>query len=684
MPAAAVDLDEQVLVRRVVTVLCGLALLSVPLLHVGLGTQESWISVVHLVVLGIAFAALGRTRLATPVVVTTAALLLWVVTLVSVGMTALSAASDPASGVGLGTGALWLAAGMAPAIFLVLPLRRALWAGIVATVGFVAMTIVVTGGAAVRIATHPGVWQVLVSVVVVLGATAAVAWLAGRSADERRLALLLRQQHAAVAAGLEASQRRRSALFSRTATELEAPMGALAAALEPLRGASDGDVVTDESLGALRRVEQLASDLLARVVEHIDGLVRRIQEDAAAADVVLGDDDLAPDDHQTDPAAAVLMTFGVLAMVALDAYRVGLLSVDGVVDPHAVAAGANRMLVVLFLAAAVLAVRFPGRFGWWLTGLALLVHPVVVLGIVDPVVRDAALPPFAAAWRVAVLSAGMLALLAMIIERRVQDRDALVAAASGDEARSAELRRREEAADLAYAEAAHELKNPLAVIRGAARALVRHGPALPPAQATKLLIALTHGVDRLDARLAVMRSAATDGSAGRDRGSRDRRPAAAADVLLDAVAAARPQLDDRALDVDVRVTGDWTTADPEDVEHVVENLLGNAHKYGAADGVVRLTAYREGGEIVVEVANRGGDLSRAEAARVFEPYWRAANAQGADGTGIGLAVVARLVEGWGGRCWARAGGGWTRVGFTMPVAESVQAPTWQELQDQLG
>lgn len=71
------------------------------------------------------------------------------------------------------------------------------------------------------------------------------------------------------------------------------------------------------------------------------------------------------------------------------------------------------------------------------------------------------------------------------------------------------------------------------------------------------------------------------------------------------------------------------------------------------------------------------------AERVFEPCWRAANADRAAGTGIGLAVVARLVRGWGGRCWCRISGGWTRVGFTMPVAESVQTPTWQELQDQL-
>ncbi len=679
------DHDEQVLVRRAVTALCALALVTVPVLHVGLGADESWISLIHLVVLGAAFAALGRTRVGTTEVVTAGALLLWTVTLVSVGITALETVDGGMDGVGLGTGALWLAAGMAPVVFLVLPLRRALLAGVVATVGFVVMLLVVTRGAAGRIATHPGVWQVLVSVVVVLGATAAVAWLAGRSVEERRLALLLRQQRAEVVARLAASQRRRADLFSRTAAELRSPMGELATAIDPLRP-TDDDVAEDGATGdggvaALQRVEQLASDLLDRVVEHIDGLVAGIREDAAGAAVPDGGEPTR-DEYQSDPIATVLMTFAVFAMVALDAYRLVVLS-PGVPDPHAVAAGANRMLVVLFLAAAVLAVRFPGPFGWWLTGLAMLVHPVVVLTVIEPVTRAAVLTPFAASWRVALLAAGMLALLAMIIEGRVRDRDALVAAASGDEARGAELRRREEAAELAYAEAAHELKNPLAVIQGAARTLLRHGHELPVDRTDKLRMALTRGVDRLDARLAVMDAVAADGAAsGAGSGTR-RRPAAAADVLLDAVAAARLQLDDRAVDVDVRVTGDWVTAAPEEVEHVLENLLGNAHKYGDDGEVIALTAHRDGDEIVVEVANRGGDLTAAEAARIFEPYWRAANADRAAGTGIGLAVVARLVEGWGGRCWARVSGGRTRVGFAMPVAQSVQTATWQELQDQL-
>lgn len=674
--------SEEELVRRVVTLACGVILLTVPLLHFGMGLSWDWTSTVHLVVLGGACAALGRSTVGTTRIVLGAAGALCATTLTSVGMTQHALLSGTGDGIGLGTGLLWLAAGVAPAIFLVVPVRRALTGVVGAFATSLVVMVLLARSRLPEVVTHPGVWQLLVAVTVVLGATAAVAWLAGRSADERRLARVLRQERAARTARLEASQRRRALVFSRTAAELQAPMRDLTEATSSLRAQAD------DQTAELERIERTAGELLQRVVAHIEGLVERVRTEDGEA--VPSDGQSVLRDDEADATTTVLMTFGVFAMVALDALRTVMLTADGLPDAHAAAAGANRMVAVLFLAAAVIAVRFPGRFGWWLSGLALLAHPIAVLLLTGPAGRAALLLPYAAAWRVAVLSAAMIALLARIMERRVRDRDALVAAASVEEVREAELRRREEAAGLAYAEAAHELKNPLSVIEGAARTLRVKGADLLPEQRNQLGTALVRAVARLDARLAVMREVAGDGDAEGELsgaavvGAAPDRPAAAADVLLDALAAARMVLGDQPVDVDVRVTGDWTSASPQSVEHVLENLLSNAHKYG--DGhLVRLTARREGSEIVVEVANHGGDLTRADTDRMFEPYWRAANAdERADGTGIGLAVVARLVRQWGGRCWARVGGGWIRVGFTMPVTESVRTPTWQELQDQLG
>lgn len=674
---------EQLLARRVVMTVCAVALATMPLIDILLGANESWITGIQFVALALGFALLGRTQMDTARVICIGAVMLWLATLTSVGMTAAGTVAGTTDGAGLGSGALWLAAGVGPALFLVLPLRRALGYSIAAAVGFIVLVAAVTRGDALRLGTHPGVWQIGVSIVVVLGTTAAVAWLAGRSAQERWSALLLRQERAAEAARLAADQQRRAALFSRTSEDLRSPMADLGEAVEPLRHARTDGSPDDAEVTALARVVEAAGDVLDQVVEQIDGLVRSVHAAAGTGRPEAGSPSPV-DDEPPVLLATVLMTFGVFAMIGLDAWRLWLLAQTGFDDPHVRFAAANRMVVVLFVAAAILAVRFPGRFGWWLTGLALLTYPVALLRVEDVAVRTALLGTFAPAWRNGLLAAAMLAVLAVIIERRVRDRDSFVAAAHDEDTRAAQVRRRDEAADLAYAEAAHELKNPLSVIQGAARTLLDHGDRLPAATAGSLRGALVRAVDRLGARLGVMRGLADGGhQPGYESGAR--RPVAAADVLLDALAVARIALGERPVDVDVRVTGQWTSAAPADVEHVVENLLANADKYGDPAAVIRLTAHRDGDDVVVEVVNRGGGLSRADAARVFEPYWRAANAEQDDvaGTGLGLAVVARLVEQWGGRSWCRVGGGATRVGFTMPVAESVQAPTWQQLQDQL-
>jgi len=64
---------------------------------------------------------------------------------------------------------------------------------------------------------------------------------------------------------------------------------------------------------------------------------------------------------------------------------------------------------------------------------------------------------------------------------------------------------------------------------------------------------------------------------------------------------------------------------------------------------VRLTAREEGPEVVLAVADTGPGLGEDEREHVFAPYGRGQAAHRADGAGLGLAVVARLVALHGGR-----------------------------------
>jgi signal transduction histidine kinase len=110
------------------------------------------------------------------------------------------------------------------------------------------------------------------------------------------------------------------------------------------------------------------------------------------------------------------------------------------------------------------------------------------------------------------------------------------------------------------------------------------------------------------------------------------------------------------------------------LEQVLQNLLGNAAKYGGSQVLVRL-AETEGeggrGEVVVLVLDDGPGVDEAEAEHLFEVFYRSPTAaKRASGAGIGLFVSRQLVKAMGGRIWARnrVGGG-AEFGFAMPVFE---------------
>lgn len=109
-------------------------------------------------------------------------------------------------------------------------------------------------------------------------------------------------------------------------------------------------------------------------------------------------------------------------------------------------------------------------------------------------------------------------------------------------------------------------------------------------------------------------------------------------------------------------------ADPDALDRIVKNLVGNAVKYSPAGSRVTVTAGpgERGVEFTVEDTGRG--IPADALARVFEPYYRAPDAGvAARGTGLGLAVVKSLVDAHGGaiRIDSEPGRG-TRVVVQLP------------------
>lgn len=140
---------------------------------------------------------------------------------------------------------------------------------------------------------------------------------------------------------------------------------------------------------------------------------------------------------------------------------------------------------------------------------------------------------------------------------------------------------------------------------------------------------------------------------------------AAARATLEA-AARHIQLDVQA-DTEARVTGNAQL-----LERAIDNVLGNAIKFGTPGTTVQLTLDRvDGQHVELTVRDHGPGVPQAELAMLFRPFFRGSNAAHADGLGLGLGIVQRVVQVHGGRVRAvNAAGGGLAVTLRLPLAEA--------------
>ncbi|GAA3469591.1 sensor histidine kinase [Nonomuraea roseola] len=223
------------------------------------------------------------------------------------------------------------------------------------------------------------------------------------------------------------------------------------------------------------------------------------------------------------------------------------------------------------------------------------------------------------------------------IERAVREREA----AADTAGRSAELMRR------FVADASHELRTPLTSIRGFAE-LFRQGA--PDLDRTTWLM------DRIENRAAHMGLLVDDLlllARLDQRRPLDRRPVDLLSLAAGAVIDARTLAPDRQVTFERLDGGEGEVVvlgDEGRLTQVVGNLVGNALKHTPEGTPFTVGVGLSGGQAVVQVADQGQGLPPGAADRVFERFYRADPARGADsgGTGLGLSIAAALVEAHGG------------------------------------
>ena len=110
------------------------------------------------------------------------------------------------------------------------------------------------------------------------------------------------------------------------------------------------------------------------------------------------------------------------------------------------------------------------------------------------------------------------------------------------------------------------------------------------------------------------------------------------------------------------------------VDFCLTNLLANAIKYCDPNKPDRWVAVRastapeeHGGVAIVEVADNGRGVPLEDRDKLFQRFFRAANAEKEDGTGLGLSLVRDFVVRTGGRIWVEFPPGETVFVFTVPA-----------------
>ena len=111
----------------------------------------------------------------------------------------------------------------------------------------------------------------------------------------------------------------------------------------------------------------------------------------------------------------------------------------------------------------------------------------------------------------------------------------------------------------------------------------------------------------------------------------------------------------RRVDIDVE-TGLFTEADPELVQIALENLIDNAWKYTGRTNRPRIEvgSSPNGAVRVFHVRDNGAGFDMTHANKLFGAFQRLHTNRDFEGTGIGLAIVQRIVTRHGGRIWAES------------------------------
>ncbi|NLG48992.1 MAG: hybrid sensor histidine kinase/response regulator, partial [Chloroflexi bacterium] len=221
------------------------------------------------------------------------------------------------------------------------------------------------------------------------------------------------------------------------------------------------------------------------------------------------------------------------------------------------------------------------------------------------------------------------------------------------------------------ANVSHELRTPLNMIIGFCEIITQspetYGDAVPPALLADLAVVLRNGQHLLSLINDVLDLSQIESR----RVSLIKERVSLAEIVQAATIAVRPLYASKDLYLESDIPADLPPVfcDRTRIREVLLNLLSNAGRFTERGGV-RVRAWREGGDIVISVADTGPGIAEEDHDKLFKPFQQldVTVRRHYGGTGLGLTISKNFVELHGGSMWVEsvAGQGAT-VLFRLPI-----------------
>src|SRR3954447_2447947 len=220
------------------------------------------------------------------------------------------------------------------------------------------------------------------------------------------------------------------------------------------------------------------------------------------------------------------------------------------------------------------------------------------------------------------------------------------------------------------ADASHELRTPLASIRGYAE-LFRMGAARDPEDVSKAM----RRIEEEAARMGVLVEDLLMLARLDELPDVPHAPVDVAALARDAVDDARATAPDRPIEIAAEPAE--VLGDAHQLRQVLANLLRNALVHTPDRTPIEVSVQRAAGGVRVAVRDHGPGLPSEEPQALFERFWRAEGGRerGRAGAGLGLAIVAAIVDAHDGRVEAaNAPGGGAEFVVHLPLSDTSQRP----------